>query len=585
MRLNDMTIGARLGLAFGLVVAALAAVSMLGLANSTRGLTAVGSMRDNNYSAVALANARSTVWALRWDVAQFIAVPDASERARIVAASARLRKQFDDALYGYRSLPRSEAEKASLKILDAAMDHYSGARLRWFELYGAGRIAEAARLRADALIPAGAATVKALGTLIEMQQEISDRTERASISAMSAARTALSALMLSALVLAALLTWLITRGVLDQLGGEPAYAAEVANRIAAGDLSQTVTVRSGDTTSLMASMSKMLRDIKDRIEAERRTAAENMRMEQRLASLLSLAPDAVVATDAEHRVTVFNKSAEKIFGHTAAEIIGRPLEDLMPARFAAVHRGHVQAFSREPVTAREMGSRRTGLVGLRKDGSEFPIDASIAILNEETGPIFFAVLRDITDKKLAAQELEYSATHDSLTGLPNRTLFTDRLYHALSLAERSESLAALLFIDLDGFKQVNDSLGHAGGDELLRAVARQLLESVRQSDTVARIGGDEFAVILEQIQHVDAVGAIAQKIVNRVRQPLRIAHGEVAVSASVGITICPFDAKTVDELMVDADRAMYAAKAAGKNRFEFYTPGLSAPGAQELRSA
>jgi diguanylate cyclase (GGDEF)-like protein/PAS domain S-box-containing protein len=585
MRLNNMTIGARLGLAFGLVVAALAAVSILGLANSTRGLTATAAIRDNNHSVVALSRAQNAVWALRWGVAQFIAVTDARERTRIVADSAGLRKQFDDAVYAYRSVPRSEPEKEVLNDLDAAMAHYFGTRLKWFELYDAGRIREAAKLRADALTPAGAATVQALVTLIKMQQEISDSTERASVSTMTRARTSLAALTVATLVLAALLTWLITSGVLEQLGGEPAYAAEVANRIAAGDLSQTVAVRSGDTTSLMASMSKMLRDIKDRIEVERRTAAENLRMEQRLASLLSLAPDAVVATDAGHSVIVFNKSAEKIFGHTAAEIIGRPLEDLMPARFAAVHRRHIQAFAQEPVTAREMGSRRTGLVGLRKDGSEFPIDASIAILNEETGPIFFAVLRDITEKKLAAAELEYRATHDSLTGLPNRTLFTDRLSHALALAERNEKLAALLFIDLDGFKKVNDSLGHAGGDELLRAVAQQLLESVRRSDTVARIGGDEFAVILEQIQHVDAVGTIAQTIVNRVRQPLRIAHGEVAVSASIGITICPFDAKTVNELMIDADRAMYAAKASGKNRFEFYTPGLSAAGAQELRPA
>ena len=122
---------------------------------------------------------------------------------------------------------------------------------------------------------------------------------------------------------------------------------------------------------------------------------------------------------------------------------------------------------------------------------------------------------------------------------------------------------------------MNDTLGHAAGDELLRSVAQRLQKSVRRSDTVARLGGDEFAVILEGVQHVDSVGAIAQKIVDRVCTPCRLASGKVSVSASIGVTLCPFDGKSVRELMVDADRAMYAAKAAGKNRFEFYTPAFS----------
>lgn len=579
-----MKIGTRLGLVFGLVVAALAVVSILGLVNSTRGLTTMAAMKENNHSAVALSSAQNAVWTLRWDVAQFIAVTDAGERAKIVAASARLRKQFDAAVNAYRSVPRSEAEKAVLNDLDAAMEKYSSTRLKWFELHGARRLEAAAKLRAEDLTPAGAATVKALVTLIELQQEFSDSTERNSVSSMIAARTALAALALATLGLTALLTWLITFGLLRQLGGEPVYATEVANRIATGDLSQTVAVKSGDTTSLMASMSKMQRDLKDLIEADRRSAAEKLRMEKRLAGLVNMAPDAVIATDSGNRISVFNRSAEKVFGYAAAEIIGRPLEDLMPARFAGSHGKHISAFAQETNASREMGSRSKGLVGLRKDGSEFPVEAAISILNEETGRIFFAVLRDVTEKRRAAQELEHRATHDTLTGLPNRTLFMDRLAHALALAEGKERLAALLFIDLDGFKLVNDTFGHAGGDELLRAVAQRLLGSVRHSDTVARLGGDEFAVILEQIEQVDSVSAIAQKIVVWMHQPFRLAHGEVVVSASVGITICPLDAKNVKELMVDADRAMYVAKASGKNRFEFYSAEFAATEAQGLYS-
>ena len=322
-----------------------------------------------------------------------------------------------------------------------------------------------------------------------------------------------------------------------------------------------------------------LRQRSEALEAEKRAR----RVEKRLASLLDIAHDAIVAADAEQRIIVFNKGAQRIFGYSAEQIIGRPLEDLIPARFASSHRSHVSTFARGQVQAKEMG-QRGDFVGLRKDGTEFVAEVSISILKEESEPIFFAVLRDVTEKRRAAQEMEHLAKHDNLTGLPNRSLFMDRLSHALALAEREEKLVALLFVDLDGFKNVNDRFGHAAGDELLRAVAERLLESVRRSDTVARLGGDEFSLILERILHVDSVGAIAQKIVDRMSEPFPLASGEVSVSASIGITICPFDAKTVKELMIDADRAMYVAKAFGKNRFEFYAADFANTDAQGVYS-
>ena len=296
--------------------------------------------------------------------------------------------------------------------------------------------------------------------------------------------------------------------------------------------------------------------------------------EARLAGLLGIAPDAVIAADGEHRIIVFNRGAEKIFGYAAAEIVGRPLETLIPARLTGNHRQQVAEYAQGQDHARYMGGR-SGLVGLRKDGTEFPAEASISILQEETGQVFFAVLRDVTEKKRAAQELEYLASHDSLTALPNRSLFTDRLAHAMELSERAEKLMALLFIDLDGFKQVNDSLGHAMGDEMLRAVAQRLQQAVRRSDTVGRMGGDEFAVILEGLENVDVVHKFAGHINDCLREPLQLANREVAISASIGITIYPFDAKTPAELMIDADRAMYIAKASGKNRYQFFKANLA----------
>lgn len=312
----------------------------------------------------------------------------------------------------------------------------------------------------------------------------------------------------------------------------------------------------------------MPRDINECIEAERMAAEHTMRAQQRLVSLLNLAPDAIIATDSSRRIIVFNRSAERIFGYSAAEIMGCPLENLMPTRYASHHGKLVTAFGQDFAPVREM-SGRSGIVGLRKDGSEFPAEASISILREETGPIFFTILRDVTEKKQIMQKLEQLAMHDGLTGLPNRTLFLDRLSRTRALAEREERLAALLFIDLDGFKRVNDTFGHSVGDDLLRTIAKRLQEAVRRSDTVARLGGDEFAVILEQIRNEVSVSAIAETIIDRVHEPVYLDGNEVIVSASIGITIFPLDAKSEKELMIDADRAMYRAKVSGKNRFEF----------------
>ncbi|MFY9314967.1 MAG: diguanylate cyclase [Burkholderiales bacterium] len=234
-----------------------------------------------------------------------------------------------------------------------------------------------------------------------------------------------------------------------------------------------------------------------------------------MATLLDMAPDAVIG----HRIVVLDKSAERIFGYAAAEAVGRPLEMPMPARFGAYHRPQVESFAHDSTHSKEMGSR-SGLVGVRKDGTEFPAGASISMLEDDSGRPFFAVLRDVTEKRRAAQEIEHRATHDPLTGLPNRALFDDRLSQALRMGERGETRVALLFVALDGFKQINDTLGHAAGDELLCQVARRIRQTVRRSDTVARLGGDEFAVILE----------------------------------------------------IEADRAMYVAKASGKNGFRYHLP-------------
>jgi len=154
-------------------------------------------------------------------------------------------------------------------------------------------------------------------------------------------------------------------------------------------------------------------------------------MERRLQRLVNLAMDAIIAVDARQRIILFNQGAEKTFGYKAAEVLGRPLSMLMPARSAGEHAGHMANFDRSRRASKQM-AKRGAITGLRRDGSEFPAEASIAVLHEETGPVFFAIMRDITEKRRVAERIEYLATHDSLTGLINRGLMNDRLAHALA---------------------------------------------------------------------------------------------------------------------------------------------------------
>ena len=299
------------------------------------------------------------------------------------------------------------------------------------------------------------------------------------------------------------------------------------------------------------------------------------RLSESMDRTLDLAPDAIIAISAERRIVMFNKAAEKIFGYTFEEIDGKPLDTLIPSRFHEAHKGHVADFENSGVRSRNMDSRGRVINGLRKDGSEFPVEVSIAAMKEAGSTVFLAVVRDITEKRRVAEQIEYLATHDSVTGLANRNVCIDRLSHAMALTEREENLLAFLYIDIDDFKRVNDTLGHAAGDELLREIARRIQRGVRKSDTVARLGGDEFAVILEQMASVEAVGDIAGKIIALLREPVTLAKGKAEVSASIGITVFPFDSHTAEQVVSDADVAMYVAKNAGKNRFQFYSAEFS----------
>lgn len=214
---------------------------------------------------------------------------------------------------------------------------------------------------------------------------------------------------------------------------------------------------------------------------------------------------------------------------------------------------------------------------MRKGGSTYPVEVRLQLSHSEVPPIFLANVQDITERKKTESRLQFLANFDALTELPNRSLYLDRLKVTIENCIRYSRLAAVIFLDLDGFKAINDTLGHSAGDQLIREVGRRLRRCVRKSDTVARLGGDEFTVLLSNVSGVSNVEYVAQKIIQVVAEPMEISGQDVNITTSLGITLCPLDDNdTAETLIRQADSAMYRAKASGKNTFEFYHASLAA---------
>ncbi len=228
-----------------------------------------------------------------------------------------------------------------------------------------------------------------------------------------------------------------------------------------------------------------------------------------------------------------------------------------------------------PLLSGEQPSIRFDTVLRRKNGSDFPVAVFLQLVTQSDGSgLFVAIMHDVTEKNKSEELIWQQANFDTLTDLPNRRMFHDRLEQEIKKSHRSGLPMALMLLDLDRFKEVNDTLGHAQGDVLLIEAARRIAECVRESDTVARLGGDEFTVILSELEDVNSVERIAQKIIERLADPFQLLQETAYVSASVGITLYPSDAQNIDALIKNADQAMYLAKNSGRNRFSYFTAAL-----------
>ncbi len=293
---------------------------------------------------------------------------------------------------------------------------------------------------------------------------------------------------------------------------------------------------------------------------------ELIESEQRLSLIIRANMDAIVQLDSTGIVTSWGGQSEKIFGFSEQEAIGKKLSDLIiPERYReAYHRGFENsAHSDAPRSVSSWKIRK--MWAIRKDGTEFPVELSVARIPWKNGYEFCGFIRDITEQQEAAEKIIEMAMYDALTGLPNRNLLSDRLEQAIHNSERTDTSCAVLFVDLDRFKPVNDTYWHKIGDWVLKEVAKRLHDIMRSIDTVARFWGDEFVIVVPELQLENDVDSIVEKIVQTISIPFSIEEKEICISASIGVSFFPRDGNNQEELLKYSDKAMYQVKNNGKS--------------------
>jgi diguanylate cyclase (GGDEF)-like protein/PAS domain S-box-containing protein len=283
-------------------------------------------------------------------------------------------------------------------------------------------------------------------------------------------------------------------------------------------------------------------------------------------------PLAVIEWDRAHKITAWNPAAEAIFGFDVSEVIGRPMPGLLSPED---DREGLESMCAELLETRE-GNKAT-LTNLTKTARTIYCEWYNTPLVDPLGKVigFASLVQDITERLNTERTIHYMAHHDALTGLPNRRLMQDRLTQAIMAARRKQRHVAVLFLDLDRFKVINDTLGHDTGDFILKDVARRLVTCVREVDTVSREGGDEFVVILPDLEMPESARVVADKILRELSHPVEIGGHEIHITPSIGISHYPNDATDVNQLLKHADNAMYQAKDAGRNTVRFFTSDLN----------
>jgi diguanylate cyclase (GGDEF)-like protein/PAS domain S-box-containing protein len=317
------------------------------------------------------------------------------------------------------------------------------------------------------------------------------------------------------------------------------------------------------TAALLHANEQLRKEIVDR-----RNAESNLKL---AANVIRSSNEAILITDASANIVDVNDAFCEVTGYTREEVIGENPKIMKSGR-------HDRAFWQEMWhTLRTTGHWKGEVWDRRKNGEVFPKLISIGTVHDEQGEVanFVGIFSDISKIKQTEERLQYLAHHDPLTGLANRVLFRERLERAIKKAEPTGDRVAVLFMDLDGFKTINDTLGHPVGDEMLAKVARRLVGSVRTRDTVARMGGDEFTLVLSEFSGLRSIDFLSRKIIKKLAEPYQVANRTAYITATIGIALYPDDGQNADRLLQNADTAMYHAKSQGKNRFAYFSQELN----------
>ena len=316
---------------------------------------------------------------------------------------------------------------------------------------------------------------------------------------------------------------------------------------------------------------RALRYASERKVMEEAIFAEKERAEVTLNSI----GDAVICSDITGDITYLNLKAEEMTGWPLLEALGRPMAEV----FLGVDADSREAAPNSVMAAVEQNQTvyLANCVLLGRDGPEIPIEASVSPILDRAGEATGAVMvfRDVSAAQVRAEQVIHAAEHDFLTGLPNRMLLNDLIGRAIGLAPRHMKQVAVLFLDLDGFKHINDSLGHGVGDKLLQVVAGRLSACVRASDTVSRQGGDEFVVLLSEAEKWEDATIVARRMLAAVAEPCSIDQHELHITTSIGVSVFPDDGNDAETLIKNADTAMYQAKANGRQSVQFFTPAMN----------
>ena len=288
-------------------------------------------------------------------------------------------------------------------------------------------------------------------------------------------------------------------------------------------------------------------------------------------SIIEHADVGIITAAADGMIKYVNPAAERIFGYAADELARQSIKMIIPAL-------PFESSGNAPPDKTGKANIDCELSGRHKQGAILPLECTISGFWADDKYFYTVIVRDITERKRYEEIIKYQAFYDALTDLPNRVLLKDRMMHEIARVARNKKKLAVLYLDLDGFKLVNDALGHDSGDKVLKEVAKRLKNSLRATDTVARMGGDEFVILLPDLIARESIAKVSVQLLNVIKQPIDInINAQVNfITGSIGVAICPDDGTDYETLLSNADAAMYQAKEKGRNNFQFYTPTLRA---------